>query len=156
MIWGANHGDYYVTTPGGLGAYDPLDHDAQVASVEGHIGYNWQFDHAVAGLEGSLDGTNLARSSLLPVYDPNGFFGLATPGGTLTTAVKSNLQGSLRTRLGYAWGRLLPFVTGGFALGGFTQQSYLWGGDSRACSTHRAADPPCAPAGRSARLRNGR
>jgi len=131
MIWGANHGDYYVTTPGGLGAYDPLDHDAQVASVEGHIGYNWQFDHVVAGLEGSLDGTNLVRSSLLPVYDPNGFFGLATPGGTLTTAVKSNLQGSLRTRLGYAWGRLLPFVTGGVALGGFTQQSYLWGGDSQ-------------------------
>ena len=27
--------------------------------------------------------------------------------------------------------RLLPFVTGGVALGGFTQQSYLWGGDSQ-------------------------
>ena len=52
------------------------------------------------------------------------------PGGTLTTAVKSNLQGSLRGRLGYAWDRLLPFVTGGVALGGFTQQSYLWGGDA--------------------------
>ena len=46
MIWGANHGDYYVATPGGLGAYDPLDHDAQVASVEGHFGYNWQYDDA--------------------------------------------------------------------------------------------------------------
>ena len=48
----------------------------------------------------------------------------------MTTAVKSNLQGSLRGRLGYAWDRLLPFVTGGVALGGFTQQSYLWGGDA--------------------------
>ena len=45
--------------------------------------------------------------------------------------MRSNLQGSLRGRLGYAWGRLLPFVTGGFALGGFTEQSYLWGGDSQ-------------------------
>jgi len=127
MIWGANHGDYYVATPGGLAAYDPLTSDAQVASVEGHVGYNWQLDHVVAGLEGSLLGTNLVKSSLLPVYD----FSSLTPGGTLTTAVKSNLQGSLRTRLGYAWDRLLPFVTGGFALGGFTQQSYVWGGDAQ-------------------------
>ncbi len=126
MIWGANHGKYYVATPGGLGAYDPLDSDAQVASVEGHIGYNWQYDHAVVGLEGSILGTNLVKSSLLPVYDPSSL----SPGGTLTTAVTSNLQGSLRGRLGYAWGRLLPFVTGGVALGGFTQQSYLWGGDA--------------------------
>ena len=131
MTWGANNGNYYIATPGGLGANDSLNGDAQVASVEGHVGYNWQFDHVVAGLEGSLLGTNLVKSSLLPVYDGNGFFGPATPGGTLTTAEKSNLQGSLRGRLGYAWGRLLPFVTGGVALGGFTQQSYLWGGDSQ-------------------------
>jgi TonB-dependent siderophore receptor len=131
MIWGANNGSYYVATPGGLGANDSLNGDAQVASVEGHVGYNWQFDHVVAGLEGSLLGANLVKNSLLPVYDGNGFFGPATPGGRLTTAVKSNLQGSLRGRLGYAWDRLLPFVTGGVALGGFTQQSYLWGGDSQ-------------------------
>ena len=133
MIWGANNGSYYVATPGGLSAYDPLTSDAQVASVEGHVGYNWQYDHLVAGLEGSLLGTNLVRSSLLPVYDGAGFLNPGNPpnGGTLTTAVKSNLQGSLRGRLGYAWDRLLPFVTGGVALGGFTQQSYLWGGDSQ-------------------------
>ena len=47
----------------------------------------------------------------------------------MTTAASSNLQGSLRGRLGYAWGRLLPFVTGGAALAGFSQQSYLWGED---------------------------
>jgi iron complex outermembrane receptor protein len=126
MIWGSNHGYYYVATPGGLSAYDPLDRDAQVASVEGHIGYNWQFDHAVVGLEGSVNGTNLVRNSLLPIYDPSS----VSPGGTLTTAVKSNLQGSLRGRLGYAWGRLLPFVSGGVALGGFTQQTYLTGEDA--------------------------
>jgi len=132
MIWGANHGDYYLATPGGLSAYDPLSDDALIASVEGHVGYNWQFDHAVVGVEGSLDGTNLVRSSLLPVYSPTLEFGpSAPPGGTLTTAVRSNLQGSLHARAGYAWGRLLPFVTGGVALGGFTQQSYLWGGDTQ-------------------------
>ena len=126
MIWGANHGYYYVATPGGLSAYDPLDGDALVASVEGHVGYNWQFDHAVFGLEGSVNGTNIVKNSLQPVYDPSS----VSPGGTLTTAVKSNLQGSMRARAGYAWGRLLPFVTGGVALGGFSQQSYLWGGDA--------------------------
>jgi len=131
MIWGVNHGNYYVATPGGLGAYDPLTSDTQVASVEAHIGYNWQLDHLVAGLEGSIDGTNLVRSSLLPVYDPNGFLAPATPGRTLTTALKSTMQGSIRARAGYAWGRLLPFVTGGVALGGFTQQTYLWGGDAQ-------------------------
>ena len=73
MIWGANNGSYYVATPGGLSAYDPLTSDAQVASVEGHVGYNWQYDQLVAGLEGSLLGTNLVKSSLLPVYDGAGF-----------------------------------------------------------------------------------
>ena len=133
MIWGANNGNYDIATPGGLGANDSLNGDAQVASVEGHVGYNWQYDHAVVGLEGSLLGTNLVKSSLLPVYDGAGLLNPGNPpnGGTLTTAVKSNLQGSLRGRLGYAWDRLLPFVTGGVALGGFTQQSYLWGGDSQ-------------------------
>jgi len=132
MIWGANHGYYYVATPGGLSAYDPLTSDAQVANVEGHLGYNQQLDHLVVGLEGSIDGTNLVKNSLLPVYSPNLLLGptSAPPGGTLTTAVKSNLQGSIRGRAGYAFGRLLPFVTGGVALGGFTQQTYLWGGDA--------------------------
>ena len=40
-------------------------------------------------------------------------------GGTVTGTVQSGIQGSVRARAGYAFGRLLPYVTGGVAFGSF-------------------------------------
>ncbi|HXZ14374.1 MAG TPA: outer membrane beta-barrel protein, partial [Roseiarcus sp.] len=125
-LWGANHGNYYAATSGGLIGWDSLTGDAHNATVEGHIGYNKQFDRLVLGLEGSVDGGNVVRSSLLPVYD---FVG-GTPGGALTTAAQSTIEGSIRARIGYAFGRLSPFVSGGVTLGDFSIHSYLAGQDA--------------------------
>jgi len=129
-LWGANHGLYYAATNGGLAGWDQLTGDLHNITVEGHVGYNKQFDNIVVGLEGSVDGGNAVRNSLLPVYDGNGYFGPAAPGGQLTTAIQSTIEGSVRARVGYAFGRLLPFVSGGVALGGFSQRSYLAGQDA--------------------------
>ena len=126
LVWGTTHGAYNVATPGGLFGSEPLTGGAQVAIVDGHVGYNQQFNNWVVGLEGSVDGTNIVRTSTLPVFDPTG----ATTGGILTTAAQSNIQGSARGRAGYAFGRLLTFATGGVAVGDFSLQSYFWGQDA--------------------------
>jgi len=72
--------------------------------VGGTAGYNWQIGKAVVGLEGDLDwaklqGTN--SSTLCPA-------GCSTSDSWLST---------VRGRVGYAFGGILPYVTGGLAMG---------------------------------------
>jgi outer membrane immunogenic protein len=74
------------------------------AQAGGTAGYNWQAGNAVFGLEGDLDWSNLkgsATSALCP-------FGCNTSDTWLST---------VRGRAGYAIGGLLPYVTGGLAVG---------------------------------------
>ena len=100
----------------------PLTGDANGIIFGGHVGYNRQFDNWVVGLEGSVDGTNLFKTSTLAVTDPSQN-GLNV--GTLTATVQSGVQGSVRARAGYAFGRLLTFATGGVAFGDYSFQSNL-------------------------------
>jgi outer membrane immunogenic protein len=74
------------------------------AQVGGTAGYNWQAGNAVFGLEGDLDWSNLkgsATSALCP-------FGCNTSDTWLST---------VRGRAGYAFGSVLPYITGGLAVG---------------------------------------
>ncbi len=74
------------------------------AQVGGTAGYNWQYGNAVLGLEGDMDWSNLkgtATSTLCP-------FGCTTSDSWLST---------VRGRAGYAFGTVLPYVTGGLAVG---------------------------------------
>ncbi|MGA7385392.1 MAG: outer membrane protein [Methylocella sp.] len=79
-----------------------------------HAGYNYQINQWVLGLEGSVDGTSLSHTLVVPVND---FVG-DTP-GSITASSKPNVQGSLRGRLGIAFDRALIYGTGGVALTGF-------------------------------------
>jgi outer membrane immunogenic protein len=84
-----------------------------------HAGYNLQFpgwnwfssSGVVIGLEGSVDGTSLSRTQLVGAFPP--FFQ-----GILNT--KTEVQGSIRARLGVAWDRVLIYGTGGAAFANFT------------------------------------
>ena len=68
----------------------------------GQLGVNYQFqNNVVAGLEADVDGGDISDSSL----------GVSS---------KLNAFGTVRARLGYAFGRVLPYVTGGFAWGNNT------------------------------------
>ncbi|HXW25086.1 MAG TPA: outer membrane protein [Xanthobacteraceae bacterium] len=67
-------------------------------------GYNLQYGHAVFGLEGDIDWTNINGSA-------------ACVGGTATCQTQNDWLGTARGRLGYAFDRFLPFVTGGLAVG---------------------------------------
>jgi outer membrane immunogenic protein len=80
--------------------------DPSGGMVGGTIGYNWQGMGSpwVFGLEGDIDWTNLKSS----------FTNVACPLGCET---KNNWIGTVRGRVGYAWDRVMPYVTGGLAVG---------------------------------------
>jgi len=72
--------------------------------VGGTAGYNWQYGNAVLGLEGDMDWSGMkgtANSALCP----NG----------CTTS--DNWLSTVRGRAGYAFGGIMPYVTGGLAVG---------------------------------------
>jgi outer membrane immunogenic protein len=73
----------------------------------GQIGYNWQRDRLVFGLEADIQGADIhgdATTSVLP--------GVSASGST-----SLDWFGTVRGRLGYACGTTLLYATGGFAYG---------------------------------------
>jgi len=72
----------------------------------GQLGYMWQANQWVFGVEGDIDGTGLRRSRTAV-----SFVGPFIPGDTLN--VRNNWQASARGRLGWAADRALVYVTGG-------------------------------------------
>lgn len=117
--YGDNHGAYNLSTPAGVIGSGALNQDAQGVIFGGHVGYNHQFDNFVAGLEGSVDGTNLIARQTIGTSDAAG------DNAVLTSFVQSDIQGAVRARAGYAFGRLLPYAAGGLAIGSFGTQSDL-------------------------------
>jgi outer membrane immunogenic protein len=72
--------------------------------VGGTAGYNWQMGKAVVGLEGDLDWARLQGTATSPLC-PNG---CSTSDTWLST---------VRGRVGYSFDRIMPYVTGGLAVG---------------------------------------
>jgi outer membrane immunogenic protein len=70
----------------------------------GTAGYNLQYGHAVFGLEGDIDWSNISGSA-------------SCVGGLATCQVNNDWLSTARGRFGYAFDRFLPFVTGGLAVG---------------------------------------
>ena len=85
------------------------------------VGYNWQWDDVVAGLEmsylhGSFGGTSSATAGPLiggPLSDGN-FHSVAV---LSSDSIAITDMATIRARAGYAWGAFLPYVFGGVALG---------------------------------------
>ena len=79
-----------------------------------HLGYNYQINQFVLGLEGDVDGSSLSKTVNFAPF--SNYYQDYIP-----TTVHSNLgvQGSIRGRLGYAFDRVLVYATGGVAFGGF-------------------------------------
>jgi outer membrane immunogenic protein len=68
------------------------------------VGYNWQTGPVVFGLEGDIDWSDMKDT----------FTSGACPTGCQT---KNNWLGTVRGRVGYAIDRVMPYVTGGLAVG---------------------------------------
>ncbi len=71
--------------------------------VGGTLGYNWQMNQTVFGLEGDVDWSNIS--------------GNAACGIGLNCQTRNDWLGTARGRIGYTFDRFLPFVTGGAAFG---------------------------------------
>lgn len=69
-----------------------------------HLGVLLQSNQLVFGLEGDIELTDI-----------DGSFN-NTSGATSSGSTEIDLQGSVRARVGYAWDRFLPYVTGGLAV----------------------------------------
>ena len=80
------------------------DNDVSGGLVGVTAGYNWQSGQWVFGLEGDIDWSNIKGN----------FTNAACPTGCET---KNTWLGTARGRLGYAFDRVMPYVTGGAALG---------------------------------------
>ncbi|HUI22648.1 MAG TPA: outer membrane protein [Methylocella sp.] len=72
-----------------------------------HVGYNFQINQWVVGLQGSMDGTSLSNSVTTNLS--------AFTGSILSASANSSIQGSIRGRAGFAWDRALIYATGGVA-----------------------------------------
>jgi outer membrane immunogenic protein len=72
------------------------------AVVGGTIGYNWQFNQTVFGLEGDADWSSIRGSASCT-------FG--------SCETRNDYLATVRGRLGYAFDRFMPYVTGGLAIG---------------------------------------
>ena len=74
----------------------------------GQVGYNWQVGKTVLGVESDIDWTKTSGTASGGVC--------ATDGGGQCES-KQSWFGTTRARLGYAFDRFLPYITGGAAYG---------------------------------------
>jgi outer membrane immunogenic protein len=78
--------------------------------VGGQLGYNWQIGSAVLGIETDADWMNLKGNTA-------GLAGVCLADGGGLCQTQQSWVGTTRARLGYVYGRWLPYVTGGVAYG---------------------------------------
>ena len=106
---------FYVGVNGGVGfgrstwsgATGSSGFNTSGGLVGGTIGYNYQMGHTVVGLEGDLDWSNIRGSTTaLPC--------------TTSCETRNSWLGTARGRIGYAFDRFMPYVTGGLAVGDVT------------------------------------
>jgi outer membrane immunogenic protein len=88
--WGSSE---WTNGAGSTGSFD-----VNGGVVGGTIGYNWQMGQTVFGIEGDLDWSGIS-------------------GSTLGVETKNNWLGTVRGRVGYAFDRIMPYITGGLAVG---------------------------------------
>lgn len=79
------------------------------ALAGGQIGYNWQIGKIVVGAETDIDWANINGASAAG--------GVCATNGGGQCETRQSWLGTTRARLGYAFDRFLPYITGGVAYG---------------------------------------
>jgi len=79
------------------------DLDLSGGVIGGTAGFNWQMNQVVFGIEGDVDWSGVSGTT-----------STLCPAGCTT---RNDWLGTVRGRLGYAFDRFLPYVTGGLAVG---------------------------------------
>ena len=89
--------------------------------VGGTIGYNYQMGQTVFGIEGDMDWAHIKGSHACAV--------------TFVCQTQSHWLGTVRGRVGYAYDRFLPYVTGGLAVGDIKADTVGFGTASNTTKT---------------------
>jgi outer membrane immunogenic protein len=80
--------------------------DTSGGVVGGTVGYNYQMNQVVLGVEGDIDWADISGTATT-----------ATGVCSLGCTTKNSWLGTVRGRVGYAADRFMPYLTGGLALG---------------------------------------
>jgi outer membrane immunogenic protein len=105
----------------------------------GQIGYNYQINSVVLGIEADIQGSgqkgdgSFTLAGTCPTVPT--IAALPCPGTTGADTDKLDWFGTVRGRLGYAAGRWLPYVTGGWAYGNGTISGTTTGSTSTTYSS---------------------
>lgn len=97
-------GPVVIPIPPAIGAFFASDYEMSGALYGGHIGYNFQKNNLVFGIEGSISGTSI---------NGDGPAGL----GLIVSEREVDWLASVTGRLGYAMGQSLVYAKGGVAWG---------------------------------------
>ena len=89
----------YIAPPAPCGDCGPPLQDLNGAMLGGTVGYNYQFDRFVLGVEGDYSWGDITDSK--------------RDGNYIIEDLKIDGFGTIRGRIGYAVGNFLPYVTGG-------------------------------------------
>ena len=113
---------FYLGINGGGGwgrsQWDGVDKfDVSGGLIGGTIGYNWQFGQSVVGLEGDIDWSGISGSHHGPV--------------SAGCETRNHWLATVRGRVGYAFDRFLPYLTGGLAVGDINATAPGFAGGSR-------------------------
>jgi outer membrane immunogenic protein len=107
--WGEDSSNVWLSGPLGALKFPATSGSAstQTQGVIGgvHLGYNWQLNQFVLGLEGRADGTSINK------------FTQPVASLAYNVSTSSPIQGSLVGRVGYAFDRTLFYVIGGGGYG---------------------------------------
>lgn len=87
------------------------------AVLGGTVGYNWQMNQVVFGLEGDIDWSSIRGST-------------NTAPCTTSCETRNDWLGTARGRIGYAFDRVMPYVTGGLAVGNIKASPASFGGSN--------------------------
>jgi outer membrane immunogenic protein len=140
--YGFNGSSSGVTT--NIAGLLPLAYEAKLKGGfgGGFVGYNYQIQQFVIGIEGDWQGASVRGTSAQGFVTNSG--GVVFGPYVETSKVKD--FGSLRGRLGVTFDRLMVFGTAGWALGGFST-TYSFNGSPFLTSDHRTTDGWSAGAG---------
>ena len=92
--------------------------------VGGTLGYNLQTGVWVWGIEGDIDLSTIKGSTA-------GGTGLCSPAFAGGCETRNRWLGTARGRIGYAWDRFLPYITGGAAFGDIKMSPGGAGGETK-------------------------
>ena len=97
--------DCYCIADDGVPGFEfPFKYDGWLGGAQ--LGYNWQAGNVVYGVEIDFSFSGMRTSFPTPLFGPG-------TGESFSSEIK--WFGTGRARLGYAFDRVLPYVTGGFA-----------------------------------------